>query len=224
MLDALSFDEEKCSRSINIVSGEHVWACLFSDARSHLDPVGEADNLVAVAPEPVFVGSVEEGYRRAELNEWVLELQAKGLKFFQEIVNNVSVAVLEKTDRSVRLHFIYHRLGPGRMYYRFLDDGIVFSSDIRVLAKIAPAKPNPMGLWSIIAWGAVPEPLSVLDGIFAVPVEQAATLNLVPLRLFIRRYCSLILNSMIYQRKIIWLKLEKICMPGQGWLLNSALQ
>ena len=115
MLDALSFDEEQCSRSIKIVNGEHVWACLVSDARPHLDPVGEADNLVAVAAEPVFVGSVEGGYRRAKLNEWLLEFKAKGLAFFRETVNNVSAAVLEKKDRIVRLHLVSHRLGPGRI-------------------------------------------------------------------------------------------------------------
>ena len=175
VLDALSFDENQSGRSIKIVNEERVWACLFSDARPHLDPVGEADNLVAVTAEPVFVGSIEEGYRRAEPNEWILGFKSKGLAFFRETVNNVSAAVLEKTDRSVRLHLISHRLGPGRMYYRFLNDGIIFSSDVRVLAKVAPAKPDPMGLWSIIAWGAVPEPLSILDGIFAVPVGQAAT-------------------------------------------------
>lgn len=59
------------------------------------------------------------------------------------------------------------------MYYRFLEDGIVFSfADVTVLAIVASGKLDLMG-WTIIVCDAVFEPLSILDRIYVVPVGQA---------------------------------------------------
>lgn len=177
LLKALKIYNEN-QRNAVYVDQNKFWACMFSSSEKYQDPIIQTDSITATVTDPVFCGTAEEGYHRATLSELKESLTRNGITFFRDIVNNVGAAVIEKTQTGDRLHLISHRLGPGRMYYRFLDDGIVFSSDVRVLAKVAPAKPNSMGLWSIIAWGAVPEPMSALDGIFAVPVAQAATFEL----------------------------------------------
>jgi len=161
-----------------VMEGDGFWSCLFSDSRLHLDPPAEIDKTMAVAADPVFVGSLNQGYHRAKPTEWISGLAAKGVAFFKETVNNVCAAAIEKSRTGPLLHLISHRLGPGRMYYRVVRDGIVFSSDIRVLAKVAPTKANPIGLWSVIIYGAVPEPLTVFEEVYAVPIGQAATFEL----------------------------------------------
>ena len=178
LVEALALDSKTRQNNPIVIEGDGFWSCLFSDSRRHLDPPAEIDSIAGVAADPVFIGTLEQGYRIAMPTEWISGLAEKGVAFFQETVNNVCAAAVEKTDVGPRLHLISHRLGPGKIYYRTVKGGVVFSSDIRVLAKVAPTKANPMGLWSIIIYGAVPEPLTVLEELYAVPIGQAATFEL----------------------------------------------
>lgn len=178
LIEALVSDSKVEQNNPTVIEGDGFWSCLFSDSRQHLDPQAEIDSIVGVAADPVFVGTLEEGYRRATLTEWASGLAEKGVAFFRETVNNVCAAAVEKTSVGPLLHLISHRLGPGRIYYRIVKNGVVFSSDIRVLAKVAPTKADSMGLWSIIIYGAVPEQLTVFGEVYAVPIGQAATFKL----------------------------------------------
>jgi len=171
--------QSKANRSVaTVVEDEGLWACLYADNRRHIDPVVQLGGVTAVAADPVFVGTLEQGYHRATPGDWGSGFVRKGVTFFQTVVNNVRAAAIDKTPGSRRLHLVSHRLGPGRMYYRPIDGGIAFSSDAKVLARIGSTEPNPMGLWAVIIYGAVPEPLTVLEGIAAVPVGQAATFEI----------------------------------------------
>lgn len=178
LIEVLMPNSKDAQNNPIVIEGNDFWSCLFSDLRQELDPPTEIDKIVAVAGDPVFVGTLEAGYRRAGPVEWISDLAEKGVTYFRETVNNVCAAAVEKTDVGPRLHLISHRLGPGRIYYRAVKRGIVFSSDIRVLAKVRPTKANPIGLWSVIIYGAVPESLTVFEGVYAVPIGQAATFEL----------------------------------------------
>jgi len=178
LVKALALDSKDGQNNPIMIEGDGFWSCLFSDSRLHLDPPAEVDTIVGVAADPVFMGTLEQGYRLSTPTEWASGLAEKGLVFFRETVNNVCAAAVEKTDAGPRLHLISHRLGPGKIYYRTVKNGIIFSSDIRVLAQVATTKVDPMGLWSIIIYGAIPEPLTVFEEVYAVPIGQAATFEL----------------------------------------------
>ena len=175
LLTALGADTKEDQGNVAVVEGDGLWACLVRDQREQLDPPARSDQLTAVAADPIFLGSPEEGYRRASGDELIDGLRRQGVSFFRDVVNNVCAAVVETRRNGAILHLVSHRIGPARMYHCCAEGGIAFSSDAKTLARAVSAEPDPMGLWSIIMYGAAPEPLSVLQGIRTVPVGQAAT-------------------------------------------------
>jgi asparagine synthase (glutamine-hydrolysing) len=91
---------------------------------------------------------------------------------FKKIVNNFRLIAVEKTPGKALLYLASHRAGNGRMFYYQSDSGIVFTSDIRFLFKIIPLKTNDLALYAILKYGAIPEPLTIAEGINAVPAGQ----------------------------------------------------
>jgi len=179
LIKALGADFKKGDKANVIgIEGNGLWVCLVCDRRQQLDPPSRCDNVTCTASDPVFVGTLDDGYRWAAPDELATGLTTKGVTFFREVINNVCAAAVEISRKGSRLHLVSHRLGPGRMYYRATKGGIAFSSDASILSRVAPTRPDLMSLWSILIYGAVPEPLTVFDGVFAVPVGQAATFEL----------------------------------------------
>lgn len=64
------------------------------------------------------------------------------------------------------------RINRQRMFYLILDYGILFSDDLRNLIPYSKKKINPIGGFSILKYGDVPESITVVEGIYSVPVGQ----------------------------------------------------
>jgi len=64
------------------------------------------------------------------------------------------------------------RITRARMYFLFVDGGILWSDDLRELLPYSTREMNPMGAFSILKYGEVPEYITVVKDVFCVPVGQ----------------------------------------------------
>ena len=82
------------------------------------------------------------------------------------------------------------RLGIKPLYYAQPTGGFLFASQVKALLETGrvPARLSSAGIASYMAYGAVSEPLTAIDGVFALPAGHTATLRGNALTL--RRYWS----------------------------------
>jgi len=97
---------------------------------------------------------------------------AKNSDVFNEIVTDYRLIAFERRGESSNLYLVSNRAGNGRMYYTQINSGLLFCSDLRFLLKIIPLKVNDPGLFAILKYGAIPEPLTIAENISAVPAAH----------------------------------------------------
>lgn len=88
---------------------------------------------------------------------------------FKDIISDFRLIVLERRGENIDLYLVSNRAGNGRMYYSIVESGILFSSDLRFLLKIVPLDVNDTAVYSILKYGAIPEPITISVNIAAVP-------------------------------------------------------
>lgn len=86
--------------------------------------------------------------------------------------NNFAAFELRKTDSSWQCYASSARITRARMYFLFVDGGILWSDDLRELLPYSNKTVNKDGAFSILKYGDVPEYITVIDDIFCVPVGQ----------------------------------------------------
>jgi len=91
---------------------------------------------------------------------------------FNEIVSEYRLILIDNTNEDVYLYLVSNRAGNGRIYYCIIESGILFSSDIRFLQKIVPFQVSDIGIYAILKYGAIPEPLTISENISAVPAAH----------------------------------------------------
>jgi len=69
------------------------------------------------------------------------------------------------------------RISRARMFFLVSSDAIYFSPDLRLLLPYSARKLRHESAYSIIKYGDVPEYLSVVEDIFAIPVSTYLTIN-----------------------------------------------
>jgi asparagine synthase (glutamine-hydrolysing) len=76
------------------------------------------------------------------------------------------------------------------LYYWHTGGGFMFASQVKALLATGhvPARLSPAGLQTYLSFGAVSEPLTAIDGVFALPAAHAATVRYG--RIAIQRYWS----------------------------------
>ena len=92
--------------------------------------------------------------------------------------------------RRQELFLARDRLGIKPLYY-WRDAGeFLFASQVKALLETdhVPARLSPAGVGTYLAYGAVSEPLTAIDGVFALPAAHVATLR--SGRLKVERYWS----------------------------------
>jgi asparagine synthase (glutamine-hydrolysing) len=136
-------------------------------------------NTVALSEDLLICSEGDSGYRQIDLENDFLEIYRKeGTKAFDAIQCDFRMAIVSKKDSGCSLQLVSHRAGAGRMYYHKLATGILFSSDLRFLLDIIPMDVNPLGIYSILKYGSIPDPLTISRNISAVPVAHYADFDL----------------------------------------------
>jgi asparagine synthase (glutamine-hydrolysing) len=139
----------------------------FSDLRTALV---RSDRLTALSQDLLVIGDSNGQYSLLDVHHNLPRLLSQNIPAtFQEIVSDFRMIVIEKSGNETALYLVSNRGGNGRMYYHLLESGILFSSDIRFLLKIIPLEVNDLGVYALLKYGAIPEPLTISDHIAAVP-------------------------------------------------------
>ena len=108
----------------------------------------------------------ENGYRKIENAEEALS----GIVAKAE--NNFAAFELSRTVSGWSAFASSARITRARMFFMFVENGILWSDDLRELLPYSTREMNPMGAFSILKYGDVPEYITVVKGIHSVPVGQ----------------------------------------------------
>jgi len=131
-------------------------------------------------------GSLGNGYELVEIID-DKDLRKGFHNFIDEIVSNVST-VLFKNGNHPKLYLSSDRAGPGRIYYRYINGGIAFSSSLSVLLHFAPSRINYEAIYSILKYDSAPPPLTLSKDVYVVPQSHYVTVDLLEMRLLCRSY------------------------------------
>lgn len=150
-------------------------------------PMRDADGGTAI----VFNGMI---YNYRELRE---ELTAAGERFVSDCDTEVVLKAYGRfgagcvrrlrgmfafavwDGRRRELFLARDRLGIKPLYYAQPASGFLFASQVKALLETGHVQPrlSPAGIASYLAYGAVSEPLTAIDGVFALPAGHTATLR-----------------------------------------------
>lgn len=88
---------------------------------------------------------------------------------FDSVVSDYRMAAWDGRPEHGKLYLVSNRAGAGRIYYHRGGDGLLFCSDLRAMCRWLRFEIDPMGLYALVKYGAVPEPLTIHRCISAVP-------------------------------------------------------
>jgi asparagine synthase (glutamine-hydrolysing) len=129
-----------------------------------------SDGLVALTQDLLVVPGSDGEYRPFDLrSDLAGRLAGEEGAAFDAIASDYRLAAIRRRGGEKSLFLVSNRAGSGRIYYRMLRSGVVFSSDLRVLLRVARLDLNRLGLYSILKYGAVPEPMTICTNVNAVP-------------------------------------------------------
>jgi asparagine synthase (glutamine-hydrolysing) len=155
----------------------HVWGngFLFFD-----DPFADdrtswlvSNDLVALTQD-VLVGSSHGGaHRRYDLQRDFTEEFARGaVSAFDAIASEYRMACVSRRGEAITLHLVSNRAGSGRVYYHAMNGGLVFSTDLRFLLSVVGCHVADLGIYAIVKYGAIPEPMTISSNVQAVPAAH----------------------------------------------------
>lgn len=98
-------------------------------------------------------------------------------QFIREAENNFSGFEYKANNGDWSLTLNSARITRSRMYFTVQGETVFFSEDLRQLLPFTSNKINPTGAFSVLKYGEVPEFITVIDGIFTIPVGSYVELN-----------------------------------------------
>jgi len=129
-----------------------------------------SDELIILSQDLLVTEGSDGEYRPLNLQKDFAEaFIKKGTDALNNITTDFRMVIVDKTKRQKALFLVSNRAGSGRVFYHKLESGILFSSDLRFLLKIIRFNVNKMGIYSILKYGAIPEPMTISNNISAVP-------------------------------------------------------
>jgi asparagine synthase (glutamine-hydrolysing) len=146
----------------------------------HDNPFSDVDTAfytsenLTILSQDMLVGDNSNGdYSVVDLRkDFTMMFRRKKAEAFQDIVSEYRMIIIEKTDEDTELYLVSNRAGNGRIYYYTTESGIFFSSDLRFLLRIVPFDVNDLGIYAILKYGAIPEPLTISKNVKAVPAAH----------------------------------------------------
>jgi asparagine synthase (glutamine-hydrolysing) len=132
-----------------------------------------SEDLIALSQDVLVRSEPDAGHRTFDLRAELPSLFARGpAEAFDGITSDYRMACVHRDDDQITLYLVSNRAGSGRVYYHPLNGGIVFSSDLRFLLSVVGCDLNPLGVYSILKYGAIPEPMTISANVRAVPAAH----------------------------------------------------
>jgi asparagine synthetase B (glutamine-hydrolysing) len=129
-----------------------------------------SNSLTILSQDLLVTCDSDENYSLLDLRADLPEMfRRKKQEAFKEIVSDYRLIVVERIQNDTNLYLVSNRAGNGRLYYHLTESGVLFSSDIRFLLRVVPFEENDIGVYAILKYGAIPEPLTISKNIAAVP-------------------------------------------------------
>jgi asparagine synthase (glutamine-hydrolysing) len=171
------FENRLRERLGDSVSTIPAWDCglLFHDEPYPARPttVLVSDDLVALTSDILAMPGPDGEYRPVDLRtDLAQRLAVDPGSAFDSVSSDYRMAAVSRLDGETRLYLVSNRSGSGRMYYHALESGVVFSSDLRFLLRVVPFDPNLLAVYSILKYGAIPEPMTIATDVEAVPAAH----------------------------------------------------
>jgi asparagine synthase (glutamine-hydrolysing) len=142
----------------------------FSD---HPTAAVHSDRLTVLSQDLLVIGDAGGDYSLIDAPKDLPGMLWRDVKrTFGEIVSDYRMIVVERSEDDTHVYLVSHRAGNGRMYYHRTATGILFCSDIRFLLRIIPLELNDIGVYGIMKYGAIPEPMTISANISAVPAAH----------------------------------------------------
>ncbi len=143
------------------------------------EPFAMSPDLAVMSTDMLVGTNGGKEYRKLDLEtDFMATYRRDGIEALNEIQCDVHMAIASRTKDDRTLLLVSHRAGSGRIYYHKLAGGIVFSSDLRFLLNVIPLDVNPLGIYSLLKYGSILEPLTISRNISAVPVAHFAKYDL----------------------------------------------
>ncbi|MHC4551103.1 MAG: asparagine synthase-related protein [Planctomycetota bacterium] len=151
-----------------------VWdrGCLFHDEPFRGGSTAQvvSDELVGLSQDLLVATGPDGEYRRFDPAAELGPLFARSeIAAFDAIASDFRMVAVRRCEGATTLFLVSHRAGSGRIYYRATEAGVVFSSDLRFLFGLVGGEVSRRGIYAILKYGAVPEPLTIARDIRAVP-------------------------------------------------------
>ena len=139
----------------------------FGDNKTHCLT---SDELIILSQDFLVTEGSDGEYRPLNLQEGFAEaFIKKGTDALNIIASDFRMVIVDKGKRQKALFLVSNRAGSGRIFYHKLESGILFSSDLRFLLRIIRFDVSKTGIYSILKYGAIPEPITISDNISVVP-------------------------------------------------------
>lgn len=130
----------------------------------------KTENRFTFTSETPYV-KTDSGYSKVEQTDELLD------DLVPKAENNFAAFEIRKTGSGFQAFASSARITRARMYFLVLDDGILWSDDLRELLPFSTRKMSPLGAFSILKYGDVPEYITVISDIFCVPVGQSLSFS-----------------------------------------------
>jgi asparagine synthase (glutamine-hydrolysing) len=128
-----------------------------------------SDELIALTQDILAKPGPDGEYRRFDLRADLAEqLSRDPSAAFDSIANDYCMAAVRQREGETNLYLVSNRAGSGRMYYHALDSGVFFCSDLRFLLRVVRCDVNLLGIYSILKYGAIPDPMTICTGVETV--------------------------------------------------------
>jgi len=128
-------------------------------------------NEIIVLSQDLLVTADSDGeYRNFNLQKEFPEIFSRiGDEAFNVIKSDFRMVIVQRTKKDKSVTLVSNRAGSGRIFFYKMESGVLFSSDLRFLLGIVKLDVNHLGIYSVLKYGAIPEPMTISNNISAVP-------------------------------------------------------
>ncbi len=134
---------------------------------------------------------IKEGYQFKTNTDTEVLLKAYhfwGLKFVDKINGMYAISILDRGKN--KFYLVRDRVGVKPMYWSFVNENFVFSSEIKIFKKsfLGKFKISHKGIYNYFQYGYIPEPHSILEGVQKLKAGHFLEFNLDEKKFTIQNY------------------------------------